>query len=95
MARVAAEVWFPGNTGHIAGEVTSRASVDVTRIARDVIRRIGYIDPNLGFDADGCFILVDLHEQSPDIAQGVVRETDFGAGDKGFSTATPAMKPKV
>ncbi len=84
MARVAAEVMVSGNMVHVAGEVTSTARVNVTDIVRGVIRGIGYTDPDLGFDADGCFILTDLHEQSPDIAQGVLREKDFGAGDQGI-----------
>lgn len=84
MARVAAEVMVSGNMVHVAGEVTSTARVNVTDIVRGVIREIGYTDPDLGFDADGCFILTDLHEQSPDIAQGVLREKDFGAGDQGI-----------
>ncbi|TNM61027.1 methionine adenosyltransferase [Aliirhizobium smilacinae] len=83
MARVAAEVMVSGNMVHVAGEVTSRARIDVSAIVREVTRRIGYTDPDLGFDADSCFILVDLHEQSPDIAQGVVQEKNFGAGDQG------------
>jgi S-adenosylmethionine synthetase len=84
MARVAAEVMVSGNMVHVAGEVTSRAFIDVPRIVRGVIRRIGYTDSELGFDADGCFILTDLHEQSPDIAQGVVHDRDLGAGDQGI-----------
>ncbi len=84
MARVAAEVMVSGNMVHVAGEVTSTARVNVTDIVRGVIRGIGYTYPDLGFDADGCFILTDLHEQSPDIAQGVLREKDFGAGDQGI-----------
>lgn len=84
MARVAAEVMVSRNMVHIAGEITSAAKVDVRRVARDVMRRIGYTDPELGFDVEGCCILADLHEQSPDIAQGVVQETDFGAGDQGI-----------
>lgn len=84
MARVAAEVMVSGNMVHVAGEVTSKARVNVVGVVRDVIRQIGYTDPDLGFDADGCFVLTDLHEQSPDIAQGVVQEKDFGAGDQGI-----------
>jgi S-adenosylmethionine synthetase len=84
MARVAAEVMVSGNMVHVAGEITSRAKVDVLSIVRDVIRRIGYTDPALGFDADNCFVQTDLHEQSPDIAQGVVQEEDCGAGDQGI-----------
>ncbi|GHD12326.1 methionine adenosyltransferase [Tianweitania populi] len=84
MARVAAEVMVSGNVVHVAGEITSNTKVDVLGIVRNVIRRIGYTDPDLGFDADTCFILTDLHEQSPDIAQGVVQDDDFGAGDQGI-----------
>ncbi|MCW2307649.1 methionine adenosyltransferase [Rhodobium gokarnense] len=83
-ARVAVEVMASGNSLHIAGEVTSTARVDVVAVARGVLRRIGYTDPALGFDADGCFVLTDLHEQSPDIAQGVSRDNELGAGDQGI-----------
>lgn len=83
MARVAAEVMVSGNMVHVAGEVTSTAKVNVLAVVRDVIRRIGYTDPDLGFD-DSCFILTDLHEQSPDIARGVVQDKDVGAGDQGI-----------
>ncbi|MEI2387190.1 methionine adenosyltransferase [Breoghania sp. JC706] len=83
-ARVAVEVMASGNTLHIAGEVTSTAQVNVTSTARNVLRRIGYTDRDLGFDADGCFILTDLRRQSPDIAQGVLRDNELGAGDQGI-----------
>ncbi|RBO51768.1 methionine adenosyltransferase [Rhodovulum sp. BSW8] len=98
MARVAAEVLASGNTLHIAGEITSTAHVDVAAVARGVLRRIGYDDPDLGFDAEGCFILTDLHEQSPDIAMGVSRDAELGAGDQGIfygfaCDETPTLMP--
>lgn len=85
-ARVACEVTATGNNLHIMGEVTSRASVDYAGIARQVIRRIGYTHPELGFDADTCKIVVDIHAQSPDIAMGVVKSNgeENGAGDQGM-----------
>lgn len=85
-ARVACEVTATGNYLHIMGEVTSKATVDYSNIARTVIRNIGYTDPEVGFDADSCSITVDIHEQSPDIARGVVKqaESDDGAGDQGM-----------
>ncbi|MBY6003018.1 methionine adenosyltransferase [Salipiger bermudensis] len=83
LARVAVETMVSGNTVHIAGEVTAQAHVEIAPLVRGVLREIGYDDPALGFDAEGCFILTDLHEQSPDIAQGVSRSTALGAGDQG------------
>lgn len=85
-ARVACEVTATGNHLHIMGEVTSKATVDYSHIARTVIRNIGYTDPEVGFDADSCSITVDIHEQSPDIARGVVKQTENenGAGDQGM-----------
>ena len=69
----------------IAGEVTSSGYVDVQQVARDVIRRIGYTKAEYKFEADSCGILTALHEQSPDIARGVVRdEAAQGAGDQGI-----------
>ena len=85
-ARVACEVTAVGNKLHIMGEVSSRIIVDYDTIAREVIRKIGYTKPEIGFDADTCEISVDIREQSPDIAMGVVKENeaDSGAGDQGM-----------
>jgi S-adenosylmethionine synthetase len=71
---------------HIMGEITAGTTPDYEKIARGVIRDIGYIVPGHGFDADGCKVELDLHEQSPDIAAGVNRraEADTGAGDQGL-----------
>jgi len=70
----------------IAGEVKSRAYVDLHDIVRNVIRRIGYNRSELKFDADGCGLLSALHEQSVDINRGVEREAEElqGAGDQGM-----------
>ena len=87
-ARVACETFCTTDCVMVAGEITSTASgVDVERIIRDTIRRIGYDKPEYGFDADTCEIIQRLHEQSPDISRGVSRESsvlDQGAGDQGM-----------
>lgn len=85
-SRVAVEVLISLGLIVIAGEVTTRGYAETQKIARRVIREAGYDDPTYGFDADGCGILVSLHEQSPDIALGVVREKpeQIGAGDQGL-----------
>lgn len=88
-AHVACEVTCATNQVHIFGEITSRASVDYDAIARKVIREIGYTEQGHGFDAATCDIQVDLHRQSPDIAQGVNRTRsdeylNSGAGDQGM-----------
>ncbi len=88
-ARVACETFCTTDCVMVAGEITSTATgLDIERIIRDTIRRIGYDRPELGFDADTCEIILRLHEQSPDISRGVSRspadQFDQGAGDQGM-----------
>lgn len=70
----------------IMGEVTSKVYIDLQKIARDTINKIGYTKSEYQFDGDSCGILTAIHEQSGDIAQGVNREVeeDQGAGDQGM-----------
>lgn len=86
-SRVACETLVTTDFVCIAGEVSSEANVNVESIARDVIRKIGYTHNDIGFDADKAEVLVKLHSQSPDIAQGVTGEglyKEQGAGDQGL-----------
>jgi S-adenosylmethionine synthetase len=85
-AKVACETLVTTGLVVIAGEVKSSAYVDVQTVARNVIRRIGYTKAEYKFEAESCGILSALHEQSPDINQGVVRQApeEQGAGDQGM-----------
>ena len=86
-ARVACETLVKNNLVVLAGEITTRATVDFDRVARDVIRHIGYSD-EMGFGPDSCTVLTAIGRQSPDIAQGVDEgkglDLDQGAGDQGL-----------
>lgn len=79
--RVACETLVTTGLALIAGEITTNSNIDIPAIARKVIRQIGYINCDFGFDADHCAVLTTIDKQSPDIAMGVDR---LGAGDQGM-----------
>ena len=86
-AKVACETFCTEQFVLVGGEVTAMGEpVDIVGTVREVIRKIGYDNPELRFDADHCEIVNKIHEQSPDINQGVVRALpeEQGAGDQGM-----------
>ncbi|MBN2422769.1 methionine adenosyltransferase [Candidatus Woesearchaeota archaeon] len=90
-ARVAVECLAKTGSIMIGGEVTTSTYVEIQDVVRDTIRKIGYDDPNYGFDGDGCGVWLNISKQSPDIAQGVNEEeadgkegAEQGAGDQGM-----------
>ncbi len=85
-SKVACETLCTTGLVMVAGEVRAEAYVDVQEVARRVIRKIGYTKSEYQFDCNSCGILSAIHEQSPDINQGVARETEEeqGAGDQGI-----------
>ena len=83
--RCACETFVTTGTVVIAGEIRTQAYVDVQRIARDTLRRIGYDRAKYGFDCDTCGVINMIHEQSPDIAQGVDESFDAQAAGLSFS----------
>lgn len=95
-AHVACEVTATTGVIHVMGEISTNCYVDIASVARDVIRDIGYDNPECGFDANTCGVLTSIDVQSPDIAMGVnqsyeaqngaAADTDdfLGAGDQGI-----------
>jgi S-adenosylmethionine synthetase len=85
-SKVACETLVTTGQVVLAGEVKSKTYLDVQKIARDVINKIGYTKSEYMFDGNSCGVFSAIHEQSPDINQGVDRENkeDQGAGDQGM-----------
>ena len=85
-SKVACETLVTTNLAIVAGEVKSKSKIDEERVVRDVIRRVGYNNPDYLFDNNSCKFQSFIHEQSPDINQGVDKQNkeDQGAGDQGI-----------
>ncbi|GAL08187.1 methionine adenosyltransferase [Photobacterium aphoticum] len=85
-ARVACETYVKTGMVMVGGEITTSAWVDIEEITRQTVREIGYVNSQMGFDADSCAVLSAIGKQSPDINQGVDREDprELGAGDQGI-----------
>jgi S-adenosylmethionine synthetase len=87
-SRVACETMVTTGLVVVAGEITTKAVVDIPTVVRNTIKKIGYTDPAMGFDFENCNVMVTLDKQAPDISQGVTEGTGLhkeqGAGDQGL-----------
>ena len=104
-SRVACETYVKSNIVIVGGEITTKAKLDFTKLAREAIRGIGYVNEDDVFHADKVFVNVIITQQSPDISQGVdakaakgKKKAEQGAGDQGLmfgyaSDETPELMP--
>ena len=87
-SRVACETMVTTGMVIVAGEITTKAVVDIPSVIRETIKKIGYTDASIGFDYENCAVIVSLDKQSPDISQGVTAGSGLhkeqGAGDQGL-----------